>query len=698
MRIHTKEKWSLFFTAAFLTFWISNPVKAQENSDTNSTDGVLVLDPIVVEGERTDRLFEDTWTSTVIFTEEDLKESPGTETLNDVIRRIPNVTSQGNATNTAPTIRGIDGTGPASGTLAFIGGTLPRLNYTIDGRTLSFNEAVFINGSIWDAQQVEIYRGPQSTLQGRNSIAGVIAVKTMDPSFDDWDIKAKAVGGNHDYRHLAAAFGGPVVDDVLAFRFSGEHRAKESFIDFQPFASVSDPEAEKFSNARLKVLLQPGGNSDFQNLLTIAYKDAYAPQANPVIRPFDEDVPPSNLAAMPRFETKTLEGILDTRWQVNDFIQLSAVATATDLEVNRYAPPGLGSVEIEGTEYTIEPRIKFGNSADRISGFAAAYLFMADQDEYLDFAGGANFTDETLTRAVFGEVNLNLTDRLNLNFGARYEVENRERSGVIAIGNLNYKERFSAFMPRASIAYDLTDNLTVGALVRRGYNAGGTAITLLPPFPTFEYDSEYVNNFEGFVRTRLFDDRLDVRANVFYNDYTDLQVPFIIPGTDAAQIENVEDASTYGMELEAKFYAHEKLDLHLGLGLLKTKINDFSGNASIAAGSLDGNELSRAPAFTVGAGFVARPIDDLSIAFDMRYSDAYYSDEFNQARGKIDPYFTADAEISYEFQGARLFLSATNLFDTRDPTSVIFLRPNPADDAASVTTPRSIKLGVEVAF
>src|SRR3546814_4567294 len=63
-------------------------------------------------------------------------------------------------------------------------GTRPRLNFLLDGRALTFNESIYIDGGIWDLQQIEVYRGPQSTLQGRNAIGGVVAIKTADPSFD----------------------------------------------------------------------------------------------------------------------------------------------------------------------------------------------------------------------------------------------------------------------------------------------------------------------------------------------------------------------------------------------------------------------------------------------------------------------------------------------------------------------------------
>ncbi len=662
---------------------------------------VVQLQGIVIEGERTERLFEDTATSVFLATAEDLETLPAVQSTNDVLKRVPNLSSQGNSTNSAPAIRGIDGTGPSSGTDAFLGGTRPRLNYTVDGRTLSFNEAVFIDGSLWDAQQVEVYRGPQSTLQGRNSIAGVIAVKTADPTFE-WEGKARLMGGNFRNRQFAAALGGPIVEDILAVRFSAEFRGDQSFVDYESYDSISDPEDSRFLNLRGKVLFQPTGSKDFQSLLTVTHTDAYAPQADTVVRPFDKDVAPANLARMPRFQTKATGGILDTNWKVADGVKLSALATATDIQVDRFAPAGLGGADIDATEYSAEPRIKIGDRNDMVSGFAAAYVFSASQDEALDFGNGGAFTDDTLTRAVFGEINFRPTRKLNLNFGARYEEEDRDRVGTLATPgptlSIDYHETFKAFMPRATVSYDLTDQLTVGTTAARGYNAGGAGIPFFYPFTHYEFDEETVNSYEGFVRTKLFGDRVKVRANVFYNDYTDLQVALQQGDTAIYVVENIDKVTTYGAEFEAKIKAHERLDLFFGLGLLKSRIDEYSGVETTPA-ALEGNELARAPAFSLTGGFVLRPIDRLSVSVDGRYSDTYYSDAFNRARGKVDPYFIANAEIGYEIDpAARLFVSATNLFDSRDMTSILFFQDPPTTDAGSVTQPRRIMAGIDFKF
>ena len=106
-----------------------------------------------------------------VITAREINDNPDLLSSEGVLGNIANVTSSGTQ-NLAPAVRGVDGTGPAQGADAFLGGTRPRLNITVDGRTASYNEVIFGELGLWDVSQVEVFRGTQSLLQGRNSIAG----------------------------------------------------------------------------------------------------------------------------------------------------------------------------------------------------------------------------------------------------------------------------------------------------------------------------------------------------------------------------------------------------------------------------------------------------------------------------------------------------------------------------------------------
>ena len=110
---------------------------------------------------------------------------PGAETVSDLMRMTANTVDIGIGNN-LPTVRGVDGSGPSTGGAAFLSGTRPRLVLSLDGRPLTYNEQAYGPQSLWDMERVEIFRGPQSYIQGRNAIAGAIVMTSKDPDFD-WE-------------------------------------------------------------------------------------------------------------------------------------------------------------------------------------------------------------------------------------------------------------------------------------------------------------------------------------------------------------------------------------------------------------------------------------------------------------------------------------------------------------------------------
>jgi iron complex outermembrane recepter protein len=655
-----------------------------------ATDDPDDLAAVVVTAERSNRTLQSTATSVAVLTSDDVERMSGASTTYDLLERIPNVVAT-RSSNNAPAIRGIDGGGPAIGANAFFAGTRPRVNFLVDGRTLTFNEAIYLDGGIWDLQQVEVYRGPQSTLQGRNAVGGVIALKTADPTFE-WQGKARALAGDDDLHQLSGAVGGPLVEDLLAFRVAADYRTEDSYVHLQPYAELSHPERFKSESFRGKLLLAPSSIPELRSLLTLSYTDAYAPQVLSVKQPFSD----YNSAATftPRFRTRASVAVSDTSWKASDDVTLSAFVTASDFRVNRYVNKGNGIAQIDGKEYTAEPRILLGSSSDSLSGFLAAYVFDAKQDEAIDLFGGGTFNDRTNTHAVFGEVVYRPTDRVDVTLGTRYEDEERDRIGQAGAFVIDYHKSFSAFLPRATLAIRPEEGLTVGVTAGRGYNAGGAGFAFNPPFPSFVYDKETVWNYEGFVRRSLLDGRLYLSGNVFYNDYRGLQLPFDViqnPAAPATVIRNADRASTYGGEIEARFHALTRVNLWGSAGVVQTKVDRYSDP------SIQGNELPRAPAFSASAGVSVTLLANFDVGLDARYTDAYFSDVFNNARGRTDPYVLANAQAAYRFHGAKLTLAVTNLFDadevvTRTPGTT------PAADIATMTEPRRVTVSVEMQF
>jgi iron complex outermembrane recepter protein len=670
---------------------------AAEPSAASETDSA-VLAPITVRGEKVERSLKDTATSVGVFDRTDLERLPGVDTISDALTRAVNITLT-DTTNFAPAVRGLDGTGPAQGGDAFFGGTRSRLAIFVDGRPVSYNELTFGDAGLWDAEQIEVFRGPQSTLQGRNAIAGAIVVRTRDPVYD-FEAGGRLLGGNYELRQAAAYVSGPIVADQLAYRLSAERRTAHSYVDMVGYEGVDDPGEFESTGLRGKLLIEPHALPSFSTLLTLSHVDDTQPQVEYVQRPFDAhrtafDDPDSG-SIDPTFTTRPTSGIADTTWAISETLTFNNKLALTDLYIERQAPPGFGNAEIDARELFLEPRLGFTALDGRLTGFGALYLFQNEQDETIDILDGV-FDDRTRTAAVFGEATLALSRVLDLIFGGRYENEHRERDGSAGPFVADFNETYREFLPKLGVAWHASEQWTVGSFIVRGYNGGGAGFTFGEPFTQYEYDPEYVWSYELYARADLAGGRVGVQANAFFSDYEDLQLPFDQnpdPAVWSVVIRNAEAARVYGAEVSARWLALPGLEVFGSAGTQKTEITRYPNEQGQ---SLEGNELARAPALTANAGFTWRHVSGFELSADARYSSAYYSDVRNRAEEEVGPYWLANAQTGYRFgERLRVFAYVTNLFDSDEP---VILDPvdttTPDDDAAALLRPRSYGIGIE---
>lgn len=652
-------------------------IAAQGNARTE-------FDRIIIKGEKMQRGLADTASSVVVFNAEDAADLGS---VNDVIGNVANMLSL-ETSNFAPTIRGIDGTGPAQGGNAFFSGSRTRLGLLVDGRPAEFNELVFGDSSMWDVEQVEMFRGPQSTLNGRNSIAGAVIITTKNPTFEE-ESAVKVTGGNLDYRQIAAMYSGPINDD-FAFRIAAEHKSRDSYLDYEPFAGESDSGEYHSTNIRAKLLFEPKMNPDFSNLITLSHSDYLGVQGENLSRPFSDKQASTPTAAM--FNPKNTSLAMETNWVLNDSFTFENTLVYSDLDVTRtVADQGRGNAKIETETMLWEPRIRYTGS-DSFYGFVGLHAFAADQDEFIDIQN-SEYEDTTRNVALFGEGTFELDAKTDLTFGGRWERESRERKGgTEPVFDVDLDESYSAFSPKLSLSYAASDDWTVGGLVSKGYNAGGAGVTFEAPFQDYVYDEETVLSYELFTRGELLDGRVQLSANLFYSDYEDMQIPFVLSGSSII-IRNADEAESYGLELGLRWLPTTQLELSADLGFTKTKINNFAAETS-----LNGHELPRAPSFSGNLGFKFNAGHGWDIGGNAFYTHAYYSDVENTERAKVDGYWVANLQTGYTYGDYRFFGFVKNITDEANTTQVTSIGATEANDEGIIQHPRTWGLGVELNF
>jgi iron complex outermembrane receptor protein len=650
---------------------------------------------IVVTGERIDRSLKETPSSVAVFTE-DAIEQAGAGTVDDLLALIPNVNLS--TDGLGPTIRGQDSTGVLRDLPAFLGGNRPRVTQSVDGRAIDYFQFVFGSTQLWDVRQVEVFRSPQSTTQGRNSIAGAIFITTNDPEYV-WHGRTRVQHGSLHLWQGSAAVTGPIVDDQLAFRIAADLKRARPSSDIADNAVGASTDKDNFGLVRVKLLAEPKALSGLRLVTSYTHSRSYSPQIDGVKAPFRERRDPTATYGVYRAKTDSVTSLIDH--EASNDLRLSATLSTGHARFQRFAPAGLGQHKTRVRDWSAEPRIDW-RADDKLRLRGGLYLSRSDMHQRIDvsavFLGIGDFDDRQTSRGIFGEAEYRPHPRLLLTAGVRHQQDHQDRAGTLGTPGagtaLDYERKFSALLPKISLGYDLTDRLTIGALVQRAYNPGGMTLdTATGELDTFEEETLW--SYEGFLRGSAADGRLTFSANAFYNDIKDAQRPqrtiVTLPdGTElpVSQLDNAPKARSYGLEAEAGWRLTPRLRFHAALGLLRTRIKEtvLPSDPSL------GKEYQRAPRISGSAGFDWRPNDSFRLSGQVRHHGHYFSNDSNTAALQIDKATKIDGRAEYRRGPFTLFGYGRNLLDD---FSMTFLYSPTSGTAAD---PREIGIGLEAQF
>lgn len=679
-----------FSVLTFSTLLGATHAAAQEGS------GRVDFEPIIITGEKVERDLKNTASSVTVKSGREIdREKTGSSTVTEVLNDVPNVIYTDSVG--APVIRGMDSQGPNNGQNVFWGGTVPRATINLDGHYLNYNEMYYGATSVWDLDSIEVFRGPQTTSQGANAIAGAIIVNTRDPSFTP-EAAYQAEVGNYDSRRTSLAVSGPLLGNDLAGRLALDHSARDTFIDYTSPAFQKGKADKNFSstNARAKLLWLPSALPGFEAKYTFSHTDSNRPSQEAASAPFHRNEHVTT--TMPSWEQSTNTSVLDLSYDFDNGLKLINQAQYSLSHVQRYTGiAGSGDADLQQKNLSNETRLVFGDQDSTVSGATGVYVARTQSDETLLLSGLSTFDDTKENLGVFGDLSIRLTDRWTLGTGLRYQQDRIDREGrsVLAPTALDYNKSFSALLPKVSLAYAVTPDWTVGGLVSRGYNPGGVALNLSTR-NWMAFKEESVWNYELFSRASLLDDRLQLSGNLFYMDHKDAQynIPVVIStGVSQSYTINAEKAHAYGLELSADYRVLDNLSLKASAGTLRTRIDKISSNNSYEA-----NEFARSPGYTLSFGPSWDITERWNLSAQVRRIDGYYSDTANTKSYATDAYTLTDARMSYRFSKAvELYGYVKNLFDDR---TAIYLQQNRGigGTEASMTTPRMFGLGVKGSF
>jgi len=562
-----------------------------------------------------------------------------------------------------------------------------------------------------DVERVEILRGPQGTLYGRNATAGVVNVISKKPG-DEYEGYASAYIGNFDRIQVESGVGGPITD-LLGFRVAGRWADDDGFtddLDSRGGDTVDDlsiwslrgiVDFEPSDSLRAELIVEYG-ESDNHNR-SVRRRDRRhlsqlgdgAPDAIGTAPPFGCTGCPAlpNPAfdetrnELPTFAEWEILGVTGTlEWRIAEGLTLTSISAYRDFD-------DLFSFNTDGTEafvtntqydrsadqFTQELRLAGDN--DTLDWLVGFFYMQEDKREHLGlpaakFGGSFNIfaENEATAWAIFGQTSYHVTEALSLTAGLRYNKEDKDdcsasqflfgdfdglnspAAGADPCSNPSRDDSWEDWTPKFGIDYRLDDNVLLYASATKGFKSGGTN-SLAPG--SLPFDQEELWSYEAGVKSDLYDGRLRANISVFFYDYDDLQVSTFDATTGTTRIENAASAEVTGIELELSALPIDNLLWNLGVTFLDSEYDEFvttfgqiPGGGGPNVVDLSGNQLVNAPELKlVTNARYEMQVGDNSLYFfgQVAWQDDVFHSQFNEAEVGQEAYALVDARVGYVF-------------------------------------------------
>ncbi|WP_232410890.1 TonB-dependent receptor [Methylophilus sp. 5] len=635
---------------------------------TSAHESVDTLPEVTVQGEKITRKLSETYSSVAVATAQDIR-THGDQSLSDIMARTPGVYTQ--SRNETWGIRGVPVTGfDDQGPLSLNN----AVSVFVDGALQTSSMVTMSPLSTWDMKQVEVYRGAQSTVQGRNALAGAVIMQTNDPEFKN-TLTLQGNLGNYYQQGGALAANAVLVPDVLAGRFALNVQNEDGYISNSFLGNNADP--RRSINARGKLLFLVGEKTEA--LLTLSHTDYHAgsngvtqlnnqPQYYRLNQNTDAfDAVQQNEATLkltyqlsqPWLLTSITSGTNASYQSLLDFDQRSNASQ----EADRHHQTRLFSQEFRATYqgetikahagvYYGYSRVKF-NDGLRIVGLGDVLQ--------------ANGRSQIRNNAIFGEINWDLDQHWQAIAGLRYDREKNEAKvdypldslGFSPVDQANEQKSFGALLPKAGVNYIWSPTQRTGFVVQRGYRGGG--VNMRVPSDHRPYDAEFTTTYEFSYRGSWPEYGLKTFANLYYTDWKNQQVRQYDAPTDSLYVSNAARSRMRGLEVSTEYVINSEWQMIAGAAYNHTEYLDFINSDGL---NMRGKQFTMAPRTKVNLGVNYHLGNQWLFNVDTVYQDSSPSVYLLTETRRNDSVVLVNANASYRLN-PRTTLNAfvRNLFD-----------------------------------
>jgi iron complex outermembrane receptor protein len=642
------------------------------------------VDEIIVTAQRRSQRLQDVPIAITALGSDQLA-SIGAADIADLNQVVPGLQIQAATGFVVPRIRGV-------GTTALGAGLENSVGVYVDGVYFASQTGSLL--SLNNVERIEVLRGPQGTLFGRNATGGLIQIVTRTPS-QDFAANASVGYGNYDTftadGYLAGGLSPNVAADIAVhYATQGDGYGTNQLTG----RDVNRIDSDLAIRSRLRITptdrttiditgdyLRRSGSA-FNSVHLVPGARAAGTGLTFTGRPWDVN---SNIEPDVRLEGWGVSARIEQEIGAVRLTSITAYREGTartifDADLTQ-APASSVDILQDDEQFSQELQLSSATQS-RIQWVLGLYYFHANGGfdpaivntalPFPPFAVTLVTRDEVGTDsfAAYGQATVPLGARTALTLGARYTTEKRTLDGVsagpppfFAPTPFSYSRRFDAPTWRVALEHRLTDDVMVYASYNRGFKSGG--FNAANPFsPVVQFRPEFLDAFEVGFKSEWFDRRLRFNAAVFYYDYRDIQVSkFIAP---AVNYVNGAGAEIYGLDLELEARVTRNLTLSAGLSLLHDRFTSFPdadfylplatppfGN-QVVTGSAAGNRLPLTPDATFNlAAHYELPTSTGTWLADLGYyyNSGWYGQPDNVLRQ--DDYDRMDAAIGWRSSNDR---------------------------------------------
>lgn len=691
---------SLLLAAIILSVYTSSSLQAQSNSSADGGAELRELEEVVVTAQRRETSLQLTAIAASVLSGEEMR-AKGVDQLVNIQFATPSVTIADYGSANVFNIRGIGRTKVdievPSGVVIYADGVPSIAGY-------------FQNEPYYDIEAIEVLRGPQGTFVGKSASGGAVFVRTNSPNLEETGGNFEGGFGEHEFWEARGALNTPV-SDTVAFRFAFNYENRDTWYNLTgPY--TGDPGTRDLFSFRAGMLVQPSDQ------LSIVLKANFADLdfgGNITGAADTTDLFTVHQDAPFTYKDETTRITLDIDYDLNNGMRFSSltgyqtVDTQNDLDLNggivlpRYWFKSKGEISLWSQEFNL---LSPSDQPLRwVLGFFAqnqeAELFDLDREGFVFIGGdpfgigqlpldypwaGSPWTKDEDDWAIFGHINYDLTESLELEFGARYSDYEMTQvtdwvfgfgdappvaplDGVVGPDTQVLSEDSTDW--KIALNWERDDTNFIYGVISRGHTTG--SVNIFPPFTP--YDEMEVLNYEWGWKSTWDNGQFQTQLAVYYEDIEGYQAAFqdlTIPESSATLVRNAEkDSTIYGIEFTGQA-RYGNFGMDFGVSWNESELGPFSQVFNPYTGEivdLTDAEFTYSPDFTWNIGleyrFEFEGGSTLTPRLDYGWINDQKADLFNDPVNTIDSRGLLNLQVRWDQVDGPWYvvLWSTNLTD-----------------------------------